>query len=134
MSWKLAFKPRSAPVDLTFGLRIATSSNFPGVFSDSAAGTVAPNTWTEVVFTIDPSSPLCSPESFAPTDTCADILANPMGHFQIGTDAPAALIALDQVITLDIDKVSTALPEPTTAALMLLGLGGLVAYRPHRRS
>jgi hypothetical protein len=105
---------------LGYFLRIATSANFPGAVINSTT-LVAPNTWTQVSFDIDPNSPLCTGEGV----TCAQALAN-VAHLQFGTTAPAALTGLDQVFTLDIDKITiSSVPEPTTMLLLAGGLAGL---------
>jgi hypothetical protein len=53
---------------------------------------------------------------------------------QFGTSAPAALTALNQAFTLDIDKIATsAVPEPTTMLLLASGLAGL-AWQSRRRT
>jgi hypothetical protein len=113
---------------LGYFLRIATSANFPGAVINSTT-LVAPNTWTQVSFDIDPNSPLCTGEGV----TCAQALAN-VAHLQFGTTAPAALTGLDQVFTLDIDKITiSSVPEPTTMLLLAGGLAGLV-WQSRRRA
>lgn len=115
-----AWVRHDAPEALSFFLRVASSFNFPGAV---IAGTtvVAPNTWTQVTFAIDPNSPLCIPE----TGTCAAALAN-VGNVQFGTDAPAGLVDDDAVYTFAIDDVALApVPEPGTAMLLSIGLAGL---------
>lgn len=128
--WASVWVRHDAPVALTFGLRVSTTSNFPGAFIDSASGTVAPNTWTQVIFNLDPNSGFCTAETFVPGATCtsANSLAT-VAHLQIGTDAPQFLIDNDLGgVTIDIDKVSissTAVPEPGVLALAGTGLLGL---------
>jgi hypothetical protein len=107
--------------DLTFFLRVATNFNFPGAVINNE--TVVPSgEWTQLVFPIDPDSPLCLVEG----TTCAGALSN-VGNLQLGTSAPAALTGLDQAFFLAIDQVSLVpVPEPGTALLLggsLLALG-----------
>jgi hypothetical protein len=113
---------------LTYFLRVASTFNFPGAVINSTT-LVAPNTWTLVTFDIDPSSPLCFPEG----TTCAAALAD-VDHVQLGTNAPAALTALNEAFTLDIDKASiSAVPEPGAMLLLASGLAGL-AWQSRRRA
>jgi len=113
---------------LSYFLRVAGTANFPGAVINSTT-LVAPNTWTQVTFDIDPASPLCFGEGV----TCAQALAS-VFHVQFGTTAPAALTALNQAFTLDIDKVSiSSVPEPGVALLLAGGLAGL-AWQGRRRT
>ena len=122
-----AWVRHDAPADLVFFLRIASSFNFPGAVF---AGTdpVAPDTWTQVLFAIDPNSPLCTGE----TVSCAQALAS-VGNLQLGTDAPAVLVALDQAFAIDVDKV-TIVPEPGTGLLLAAGFGLLGLLRRAQRA
>lgn len=112
-----------APENLTFFMRVASSFNFPGAV---IAGTqaVAPGTWTQLSFAVDPLSPLCTGE----TVSCAAALQN-AGNLQFGSDAPSALTALDQSFRLEIDAVSSFVPEPGTLALVAPGFLCLAAFR-----
>ena len=98
-----AFVRHDAPVALTWVLRVATSANFPGAVFTPAGATVPPDTWQEVTFTVDPASPDCTPEGVG-SFTCEDALAV-VGHFQLGTDAPQALIDDEVFVTVDVDRV-----------------------------
>ena len=62
--------------------------------------------------------------------TCAQALAS-VGNLQIGTNAPASLVATNQAFALAIDKV-TIVPEPGTALLAAFGLLGLGAFSRRR--
>ena len=122
-----AWVKQDTGVDLTFFLRVATSFNFPGAVIGNTAP-VPSGVWTQVSWVIDPSDPACQPE----TGTCASALAA-VGNLQIGTNAPASLVALDQSFALAIDKVAiSSVPEPGTALLGAFGLLGLGALSRRR--
>lgn len=124
---KLCSMRQNTTETLSYFLRVAGTANFPGAVINSTT-LVAPNTWTEVVFDIDPDSPLCFGEGV----TCAQALAN-VAHLQFGASAPAALTALNQTFTLDLDEISIAsVPEPTALLLLASGLAGL-AWQGRRR-
>lgn len=111
-------------VPLEFFLRVASSFNFPGAVFDNPTS-VPSGVWTELIFDIDPNSPLCTGEG--PGSSCADALAN-VGNFQFGTSAPLALTELDQAFLLGIDQVTiTAVPEPGATLLLGTGLATLAA-------
>lgn len=114
---------QETPVALTPFLRVASAFNFPGAV---IAGTtlVQPNTWTQVVFDIDPLSPACTGE----TVTCAAALAN-VGNVQFGTDAPASLVATDQAYFIGVDQVGiNTVPEPATGMMLAVALAGLGCF------
>ena len=115
--------------DLTYFLRVATAFNFPGAVFDNPA-IVPSGQWTELVFDIDPNSPLCTGEG--PGSGCATALSN-VGNLQFGTSAPLALTELDQVFLLGLDQVTiTAVPEPGTTVLLGMGIACLAGLRRHR--
>lgn len=127
-----AYVRHDASVDLTWILRVATSNNFPGAAFTPSDTVVGPNQWTQLVFDIDPNSPDCQPEGIG-AFSCADALAN-IGNFQLGTDAPQALIDAGATVGFDVDQVTlSAVPEPGTALLLGAGFAGLAIAGRRRR-
>ena len=122
-----AWVKQDTGVDLTFFLRVAGSFNFPGAVVGNT-GAVPSGVWTQVSWVIDPNDPACTGEGVS----CAQALAS-VGNLQIGTNAPASLVALNQSFALAIDKVSiSSVPEPGTALLAAFGLLGLGALSRRR--
>lgn len=121
-----AWVRHDAPAELNFYMRVASSFNFPGAVIANTL-LVAPGQWTQVFWVVDPGSPFCIGE----TVTCAAALSN-VGNFQIGTDAPASLVALDQAFAIDVDKVSVV-PEPGVSTMLGAGLVMLCLTRRSRQ-
>lgn len=112
------------PVELTWVLRIATGANFPGAAFTPSSTLTSPGGWTKITFWIDPNLD-CSPESFSPSYTCADALTT-VANFQLGVDAPQALIDDGRVVAFDVDRVRLV-AEPAALAWSALGLAGLAS-------
>lgn len=116
-----------APVPLSYFARFAGPVNFPGGIGIQFAP-VLPNTWTELEWAIDATNPqFVSFEG----QTFEDVFSN-VGRIQLGVSTPAALAGMDVDVAFDIDQ-ATALPEPTTAMMVLLSAAGLLTAR-HRQS
>jgi len=132
-----AWVRHDAPVAMELILRVATASNFPGAAIASADGSVLPNTWTQVFFSLDPDSGFCTAETFTPGATCSSAASlENIGHFQLGYDAPQPLIDDGVTVTFDVDQASLSadpVPEPTALALVASGLLGLGRLGRRRR-
>lgn len=97
---------------LLFSGRFAHPMNSPG--TSTAGQSVPPDTWTELVFDIGPSTPFFGSGGYE--DTFGDI-----GNIQFTVTPPSSSIG---VVTFDLDRVTvTAVPEP--AALALLGVAAV---------
>ena len=106
-----------APVPVTFFFRFAGAGAMVGF-----APPVAPNTWTTISVTIDPST--LTPAG----GTFATVMSNVV-NLQVGVIAPAGLESIP--FTYGLDKVAIV-PEPATGALCALGLLGLAVQRRRR--
>lgn len=112
----------NAPVPIPLGVRVSTPFNFPGASAVIQGPPVPPNIWTELVFDLSPGSPQIVSTSGQPYNS---IFAN-VGHIQITSSIPTALIGDPTVYTFDLDNV-TAVPEPAAVSMLtlaaVLGLG-----------
>jgi hypothetical protein len=126
-----AYVRSDAPVPVTFFVRFATASNFPGVAADN--GTVAqPNTWTLLSFDINPSqiNSTLFPEG---PSSFYDSVFTGLGHVQIGFDVPTGYGMANNAFTFGLDKVSINTPEPTSFVLAL-GFASLGFIRRRSRT
>jgi hypothetical protein len=127
-----------APEPLNFRARFASPFNFPGA-SALLPTTVAPNTWTEVTFEIDPASeqyfqlgPDPMNDQFEGS-TFDEIFAD-IGNIQVGVGIPASLRGGSTPYTFDLDQVRiNVVPEPA-AGLLSLAAGAAALALGRRRS
>jgi len=114
----------SAPMPLNFFTRFSGPANFPGGTAVRFIP-VLPNTWTQLEFDIDPSNPaFVTFEGMTFGDVFVDV-----GHVQIGVSVPESLGASMSQFTFGLDKISIAVPEPSTLTAALAGGLLLVARR-----
>jgi hypothetical protein len=113
----------NAPTPLTYFSRVSVTPA-PGAVAISFAP-VMPNTWTQLQFAIDASSPQFISFEFG---DFASVFSN-VGRVQFGVSVPASLAGVDQGYTFDFDKVSFV---PAPGAVGVVGLG-LVAVGRRRR-
>lgn len=114
----------NAPTALTFFTRFAPSANFPGAAAVNFVP-VAPNTWTSLVFAIDPGNPQFTYEG--PGVTFNSVFSN-IGNLQIGVAVPSSLAGTNQSYSFDVDKASIT-PEP---ASLLLFAPALLLFKRRR--
>jgi hypothetical protein len=117
----LCFSVRhNAPEPLTFFVRFASPTNFPGAVS-VLSPPVAGGVWTRLNVSIpDPNFVFEGPFTFA------QVFSN-IGHVQIGVFAPAGLVGVDQVVTFDLDNVSIDDTPACAPAISIAGAGLLGA-------
>ncbi len=116
----------NAPSVVNYFMRGSGPANFPGAVAVDFTP-VAPNTWTEVSFNLNPHGPqIVSTEGSSWNDVFSNI-----GHLQFGVDIPAGLAGNPAQFTFDIDNISIATPEP--AALCLAGLAFIGVVTRRRR-
>lgn len=105
-----AYVRHNAPVPVSFFARISDVPSPGMIFADT--NVVQPNTWTEISFWISPNNPTIQGEG-VPFQQVFDSI----GRVQIGAISDAALSAINQAFTFDIDQVHINTPEPTSLAL-----------------
>lgn len=124
-----------APANLTVGARWAPTANFPGLSILTPLNSIAPNTWTEITFALDPNDPnwinaegagATIPEGFANT------FSN-VGNLQIIVQRDPALIPENTTVNFSLDHVS-AVPEPSSLVLAAVGGLGLTLIARRRRA
>ena len=110
----------NAPVSLDFFVRFATSGNFPGTAADKGE-LIAPNTWTELSYDIDPAkifNPATNPTGYlfpeGPSSFFYSTFGN-IGNIQVGYSVPGGF-GLDQnSYTFALDQPSiSSVPEPAS--------------------
>lgn len=110
------FVRHNAPEPLTFFVRFASPTNFPGAASVLSTP-VAGGNWTRLSVPIpDPNFVFEGPFTFA------QVFSN-IGHVQIGVFAPAGLVGVDQVVTFDLDTVSLDDSPACAPAMSFAGAG-----------
>jgi hypothetical protein len=110
---------------LNFYARLAGTGGAGASLANSAAYTVAPNTWTPITITITDSNP---PFASYGSSTFNGVFTN-VQNLQFGFYLPPNTDISG--LTVGVDNVTTTVPEPTAAVLVGLGLG-LAALRRRR--
>ncbi len=121
-----------AGVPVNFFARFASPFGFPGAIAASFAPTqsLPVGDWTKITFAITPSNPAFVSFEGSSFDT---VFSN-VGIVQVGASIPTPLAGVDQVVHFDLDRVSIrGVPEPSGAALLVLGLGIAGLARSHKR-
>jgi len=112
---------------LNFYMRIAGLGGAGASLANSALYTVAPDTWTTITIPITDSNP---PFASFGSSNFAGVFSN-VQNLQFGFYLPANTDYAS--LRMDLDDVSVAVvPEPTSAALIGLGLGALAFGRRKR--
>jgi len=123
-----AYVRHDAPVPIDYFVRIATSSNFPGLAIELPFSVPAGPNWTLLEFDTSFSNPLLTPEA-PPGQEAAFYSAalGSVGNVQFGVSLPESLTSDPAAYTFGLDQVSIGVPEPTGVGLALVGLlvGGL---------
>ncbi len=122
-----AFVRHNAPVSLNYFARLASPNNFPGAGVDGSVS-VPPNTWTEISFDVQQGSPKITTFEGSDYNT---VFSN-IGNVQLAVSVPVGFENDARVFAFDLDKVSLAVPEPTS--LLLLVAGSLATCALRRKS
>ncbi|QDT01373.1 PEP-CTERM sorting domain-containing protein [Adhaeretor mobilis] len=110
----------NAPVPVSFSARASGPGNFPGATSVTFGAPVLPNVWTDLTFEFSAGSPSIVTYEGSDHET---VFSN-VGHVQVSMSVPVGFETSTQPITIDLDNVSVAVPEPSSVALAsLLSLG-----------
>lgn len=110
---------------LNLYVRIAGTGGAGASLSNNIVFTIAPNTWTTITIPITDSNP---PFASYGSSTFSGVFSN-VQNLQIGLYLPANTDISG--LTVGIDNVTIAVPEPTSAVMLGVGLG-LVALRRQR--
>jgi hypothetical protein len=105
-----------APVPLSFFTRFSGPLNFPGAVAVAFAP-APPRQWTTLSFDVSPGSPQIV--SLEGADYGA-VFSN-IGHVAVGVQIPRELASDPALYTFGLDRVSLAVPEPSSVALLFAG-------------
>lgn len=119
-----AYLRHDASVPLVWNVRFAEPDNNPGGSYETPA--IAPNVWTKVVIDVTPTSPQNITFGSGSYNTVFD----DVGNIQFSAVVPAGFAG--ESVTFDLDRVTVAVPEPSTLGLGL-GALGLLALAARRR-
>ena len=117
------------PGVLDFYMRLATPAGFPGGIFPYFGAPVVPNTWTTLSW--NPNGAGACIDEGAPGSTCPGTIAN-VGQLQFGTGLGSSYPD-PTTVNFAFDNVNVV-PEPGTASMLFLGMGGLGLWgRRNRR-
>jgi hypothetical protein len=115
-----------SPIPLAFFARLATPAGYPGGIFPYFGAPVVGGVWTTLSW--NPNAPgACIMEG---PGTCDSFLGG-VGYLQFGTDAPSGAGGTYNFAFDDVQV--TAVPEPSTAMLCVLGLSGLSMWTRRNR-
>ncbi|MEM1158869.1 MAG: PEP-CTERM sorting domain-containing protein [Verrucomicrobiota bacterium] len=111
---------------LNFYARIASFGGAGASLANNSIYSVDPNVWTTITFDIEDNAPLPPFVSYGSSDFNG-VFSN-IQDIQLGYYVPASTNFTG--LTVDVDNVGvTAVPEPSTFGLLLLGAAGLLLRR-----